>query len=158
MSISRRSLFVLLALLTVGGLGWALWPAPNEADRVRAVIGGIADGAEAGDVGAMMAPLGEGFVAESDGYTADKPTVRAVVMRQFLRRGRVSTLLSKIEVTVEGVGAHASFDAILAESGAEWTDVIPVDADRWHLEVDLRRSEDEWSVTRVVRSSAPLLP
>ncbi len=155
----RMTLFRLglIALLLVGGAAWLLTPEPDEADRVRAVIAAIVDGAEAGDVGDVMDPLAESFVAESEGLTTDKATVRALVTGQLLRRGHLTVLVGEIDVKVEGDEAHASFDALLAEAGQEWSEVLPVDADSWHLEVDLQRQADAWSVTRAVRSDAPIL-
>ncbi|GDX81731.1 hypothetical protein LBMAG42_35420 [Deltaproteobacteria bacterium] len=148
---------VALVLLLLSGAVWFLRPAPDEADRVRAVIHAVVAGAEAGDVGDVMAPLAEGFVAESDGLTTDKATVRSLVTAQLLRRGHITVLVGEIGVDVQGETAHASFDDLLAEAGQEWTEVLPVDGDSWHLEVDLRRTDDVWRVTRAARSDAPIL-
>lgn len=148
---------VALVLLLLGGAIWLLRPAPDEADRVRAVIQAVVAGAEAGDVGDVMNPLAEGFVAESEGLTTNKATVRSMVTAQLLRRGHITVLVGEIGVDVKGDDAHASFDALLAEAGQEWTEVLPVDGDSWHLEVDLQRTGDTWEVTRVVRSDAPIL-
>ncbi len=157
MNLPRLGLVALLLLLLIGGAVWLLGPAPDEADRVRAVIQAVVAGAEAGDVGDVMDPLAEAFVAESDGMTSNKATVRSLVTAQLLRRGHITVLVGEIGVTVDGDDAHASFDALLAEAGQEWTEVLPVDADSWHLEVDLQRRSDVWQVTRAVRSDAPIL-
>jgi hypothetical protein len=147
----RVALVVLVVLALSGAVAWALRPAPSEAERVRETIRAAIAGAEAGDVGDVMAPLAEDFVAESGGGRVDRATVRALLTREFLRRGHISVLVGEIAVTVEGAEAEASFDAVLAESSNQLTDLLPVDADAWHLEVALHRSGEDWTVTRATR-------
>ncbi len=158
MSAPRVTAVVLALLLLLGGAGYLWWPAGSEEARVRAVIDEVVAGAEAADLGRVTAPLSDDFTAENNGNAADTSMVRALLARQFLRRGPIFVLLGEVAVEVRGDEAHASFDAFLAENSTSITDVLPVDADAWHLEVDLRKHGDDWLVTRAVRSDAEVLP
>jgi len=158
MVVSRTFVLVALLALTAGGLAWWLWPAPDESERVRAAIRAVVAGAEAGDVGDVLAPMAPGFVAESKGSTVDRQTVRALLAREFIRRGPIFVLLGEIEVAIEGTHAEAEFDAVLAENSEKLVDLLPVDADAWHLEVELQLHDGEWQITRAKRSDAVALP
>lgn len=141
----------LLAGLVVVGLGVGLWtwlrPAPSDEDAVRAVVGSIVAGVEAGDVGDVMTHLSADF----RGDTLDRDAVRSLLTAQFLRRGPIRVITGAISVSVTGDAATASFDALLAEHGQVWSDILPVNADGWHFDVALRR-EDAWRVTRASRT------
>jgi len=156
MRVSGRALALLLALVGFAGLTWALWPEASDEDRVRAVIAAVVDAAEEGDVGAVMEQVDPGYRAVEGGEGeegVDAETLRAALTYQFLRRGPVVVVLSPVEVRLDGDRARASFDAAVAETGG-WGGMVPVDADGWHLEVDLRRGQDErWRVSGHTRSS-----
>lgn len=145
-------------VLALGGAAWFLWPMPAEEDRVRATIHAIVEGAEAGDLGQTTDPLAPSFVAESEGSTLDRQTLRALLAREFLRRGPIFVLVGEIQVSLEGNVATASFDAVLTENSEKLVDVLPVDVDAWHLDVELRKVDGAWSVTRATRSEPILIP
>ena len=153
------ALLALLVLAAAGGVSWLFRPVTSEADRVREVIRAVVAGAEAGDAGDVMAPLATNFAAESGGSTLDRKMVHALLAREFLRRGPLFVLIGEITVSIEGTHAEASFDAVLAENSERLTDVLPVDADAWHMDIDLERREDgDWLVSHARRSDALLLP
>lgn len=153
MRVPARRLVVVLLLLGLGAAGWVLWPAPSEEDRVRAVIAAVVGGAEEGDVGDVMVHVDAAYHADEGGFGLDPEGLRGALSLQFLRRGPVVVVLSPVEVQVEGDRAHARFDAAVAETGG-WGDLLPVDADGWHLEVDFHRGEDDaWRVIHHTRSS-----
>ncbi len=158
MVLSRSLVLVALLALTAGGLAWWLWPAPDESERVRQAIRAVVAGAEAGDVGDVLAPMAPGFVAESRGTTVDQQTLRGLLAREFIRRGPIFVLLGEIEVSIEGTHAEAEFDAVLAENSDKLVDLLPVDADAWHLEAELQLHDGEWQITRATRSDAVALP
>lgn len=150
----RLALAVMLLASIVGGAVYALRPAPSEEDRIRDVIYEVVAGAETGDQGAILKALAKDFVAETNGESLGKGLVAAILHREFLRRGPVAILVSRIDVSVHGADANASFDALLAEKSTQWTDVWPVDADGWHLELSLHRADDVWKVTKATRTDA----
>lgn len=153
MRVSGRSLALVLLLFLLGAVGWALWPAPTEEDRVRAVIAAVVEAAEEGDVGDVMVHVDPAYRADEAGFGLDADALRGALSLQFLRRGPVVVVLSPVDVEVTGDRAHARFDAAVAETGG-WGDLVPVNADGWHLEVDFHRSDDgAWRVTRHIRSS-----
>ncbi len=134
------SLRILVPLL---GLS-ACWRAPTEEERVQAVVQAVITGAEAGDVGDVMANVSKRYHDDSD---MDQEGIRGVLTMEFMKRGPILVVPGPIEVVVNGATAHATFDAAIAEGSGKWTDVMPVSADGWHLDVDFVREEDEvWRV------------
>lgn len=151
----RALLGVGLALL-LAIVAWWAWPRPSEEERVRELVRSVLDAAERGDAGDVMAPLAEDFVAESDGARASRSTTQALVVSQLMRRGPLHILPGEIAVGITGDTAVVEFDALLAEASPDWTTILPVDGDGWHLALTLRRAEGEWRVVRAVRSDLAL--
>lgn len=136
----------LLALLLAAGC----WKKPTDEDRIHAVIQGVVAGAVDGDVGDVMAHVSTSYRADGGDYDA----LHGFLVQAFLRRGPILVVPGPIEVKVTGDTAHASFDAAIAEGSGQWTDILAVNADGWHLEVDfVREAEDAWRVTNHVRTS-----
>lgn len=139
-----------LVAVLVAVLAWALWPAPTEEDRVRAVVRGVVAGAEAGDVGDVLVFVSDRFTGDEG---LDKGTLKTVLQAQFLRRGPITVIVGDIPVTIQGNTAHASFDALLAEGSHQWTDILPVSVDGWHFETDfVLEADDTWRVTHAERT------
>ena len=148
-----RRAWLIFGILLVTAIG-LFWPRPSEEDRVRAVVKAVAAGAEAGDVGDILDHVSPRYHAAEDGFGLDERTLRAGLALQFMRRGPIGVVLSPIDVTVSGATAHARFDAAVLEGGGRWSELLPTNADGWHLEVDLDYEEDgEWRVTRHTRTS-----
>lgn len=152
---ARFTLVATVALLLVL-IGWRLWPAPSEEDRVREVIRAVIAGAEAGDVGDVMAHVSDRFSGDSGEGGFDKPTLRSLLTVRFLKHGPIAVFVTEILVEVTGVDAHASFDALLTERSGEWAEIIPVNADGWHMEVELSREEGGWRIVEAKRSDVRL--
>ena len=149
---SRLGIALGLALVVLGT--WWYWPEPTEEDRVRAVVHAIVEGAENADVGDVLDHVSEHYAAADAG----KPELRAVLTAQFLRRGPITVLPGEIAVSIDGNRAHARFDALLAESSRDWTEILPVSADGWHLEVDFAREDGAWRVVGAERTGIEALP
>lgn len=147
-------LIALGVLVAAAATAWFLWPAPTEEDRVRAVVHAIVEGAEQGDVGDVLAHVSEHY-AQGD---LGKAELRAMLTAQFLRRGPLTVIPGEIVVQADGDRAHASFDALLAEHARDWTEVLPVNADGWHLEVDFAREGEDWRVVGAERTGIEGLP
>lgn len=144
---SRRLLLIVVVLGVVGAL-WSLFrPAPSDADRIRAVVDHVVAGAEAADVGDVLAPVSESFRGSARGHTFDKAGLRTVLAAQFLRRGPLFIVVGEIAVASEGDGATASFEAFMAESPDALTEILPIAADQWRFDVTLAREDGEWRLT-----------
>lgn len=152
---ARFTLFSTLALLMIL-VTWRFWPEPSEEDRVREVIRAVIAGAEAGDVGDVMSHVSERFSGDSGEGGFDKPTLRSLLTVRFLKHGPIAVFVAEILVEITGVDAHANFDALLTESTGNWTEIIPVNADGWHMEVDLSREDKGWKIVAAKRSDVRL--
>lgn len=129
-----------LPLLSLTGC----WHTPTDEERVRSVVQAVITGAEDGDVGDVMAHVSKRYQDDSE---LDQEGIRGVLTMEFMKRGPILVVPGPIQVVVTGATAHATFDAAIAEGSGKWTDVMPVSADGWHLNVDLVREEgDAWRV------------
>ncbi len=140
-SLAKVGVVVVGLLLTVCG-GWYLSRPVNEEDRIREQIEAVAAGARDADIDAVMAPISEQYRdLELGGH--QRADLERLLYLQFLRRGPISVALSPIEVTRAGDVAVARMDAAVAdfEDG-----VVPVDADLWAVEVELRREDGDWRI------------
>ena len=148
---TRRRITRLLGFVGVAlAASTGCWRKPTDEERIHRVIQDIVAGAVDGDVGDVMAHVSKKYQADS----VDYPALHGLLVEAFLRRGPILVVPGPIAVKVVGDTAHASFDAAIAEGSGRWTDILPVTADGWHLEVDLAREDtDEWRVTSHVRTS-----
>ena len=153
----RHLLWLLFAILLLGASARWLWPEESEEDRVRDVIRAVIEGAEQGNAGTVLEPMTPKFRAETGGESLDVSTLRLLLAREFMRRGPIHVLAPEIAVEVTGAHAHASFDALLTEQSGHWTELLPVNAAGWHVELEFDRVDGEWQVARAVRSDAQLL-
>lgn len=136
----------LLALVALAGC----WRAPTDEERIHGVIQDIVAGAVDGDVGDVMIHVSKTYRSD----VGDSETLHGLLVQAFLRRGPILVVPGPISVVVTGDTAHATFDAAIAEGTGQWRDIVPVNADGWHLEVDFAREEaDTWRVTRHQRTS-----
>ena len=139
------------------GAAWYFWPKETDEDRVRAVVRELIAGAEAGDVGDILDHVSKDFQGREGGEGIDKPTLKLILVSQFMRRGPLGVFVAEILVNVRGETAHAAFDALLTEHAAGWKDIVPVNADGWHFEVDFSREEGAWMLIGAERSKVTLL-
>ena len=143
---------VLAAVALLAAIVWFAWPVPTDEDRVRDVIRAVIAGAEAGDVGDVLEHVSDTFQGRSDEGSFDAPTLRSLLVARFMRHGPIAVFVAEIKVKITGDQADASFDALLTERGEDWTDIIPINADGWHLEVGLAREADGWKISSAERS------
>ncbi len=146
MTLRRLALVAALLGLAVM-LWWLLRSPPSEADRVRAVVHQVVAGAEAADVGDVLAPVSEAFRGRARGHDFDKAGLRTLLAAQFLRRGPLFILVGEIAVEIEGDRATASFEAFMAESPEALIEILPVSADQWQFDVTMAREGGDWRVT-----------
>lgn len=151
-----RTLMVAGVALILALLAWRFWPAPTEEDRVREVIRAVIAGAEAGDVGDVMAHVSDTFSGDSGEGSFDKPMLRSLLTVRFLKHGPIAVFVAEILVNITGSDAHASFDALLTEQSGDWSELLPINADGWHMEVDLRQEQELWRITGAQRSDIRL--
>lgn len=146
--VSRRTALG-VGLLALGALA-SCWRAPTDEERIQGVIQDIVAGAVDGDVGDVMTHVSRKYRSD----TGDYETLHGLLVQAFLRRGPILVVPGPVSVVVSGDTAHASFDAAIAEGTGQWRDIVPVNADGWHLEVDFAREEgDTWRVTQHERTS-----
>jgi hypothetical protein len=146
--VSRRTA-LRVGLLSVVVLA-SCWKAPTDDERIHQVIQDIVAGAVDGDVGDVLIHVSHKYRSD----VGDYETLHALLVQAFLRRGPILVVPGPITVVVKGDTAHASFDAAIAEGTGQWRDIVPVNADGWHLEVDFAREDgDTWRVTRHERTS-----
>ncbi|MSQ03680.1 MAG: hypothetical protein EXR71_17640 [Myxococcales bacterium] len=144
----RRHLVLVVAGLAVAGsVCWLLRGPQSDADRIRATIHEVVAGAEAGDVGDVLAPVSQSFQGSARGHGFDKAGLRTLLGAQFLRRGPLFIVLGEIAVEIEGERATASFEAVMAESPEALTEILPIAADQWQFAVTLAREDGGWLVT-----------
>lgn len=145
----RRRAALFTGLLALGALA-GCWSAPTDEQRIHSVIQDIVAGAVNGDVGDVMTHVSHKYRSDAGDYDA----LHGLLVQAFLRRGPILIVPGPIGVVVNGDTAHATFDAAIAEGTGEWRDIVPVNADGWHLEVDFAREEgDTWRVTRHQRTT-----
>lgn len=150
---NRRWLLVALGLLAAaGGATWG-WSRPrSDADRVRAAIGQVAEGARTADLSMTLEPISRRYhAAEAEGLSYDD--LKAWLYLQFQRRGPLAVLLGPIDVEVQGDFAVARFDATVAEFSRERTSLLPENADAFRFEVRLEREGADWKVVTHTREA-----
>lgn len=147
---------VLIAFVAIGlaGIGTYLaWPQPDDEERIRLTIYGIAEAARAADLTATIEPLDKGY-SDASGLSRDEVT--GFLFREYRARGPISVYIQGIDVTVEGETAHASFEAILADGvNLSQLDLIPDNADIFQFELDLEKKDGDWLIVRSQYVQAP---
>jgi hypothetical protein len=136
------------ALWMLALASWGCGPAEPVEERLRQLVDEAVLAVEAGDVGAVMQLVSDGY-ADSRGN--DKRALRRAVAWHVLRHqtAHVLTHVQAIELASERA---ARLELIAALAGTTIPDVealARIDADLYRFELELRlEADDDWRVTR----------
>ena len=148
-SSSTKLQWVLLFLFVCGAL-WFFLDSPSDEDRIKAAIHEVADGAEAADIGRVMAPFSDDYRDEEG---LGRSGIHGVLWQQFQRRGPISVWLSPITVSVNGDSASAKFEVGLVEGNSQTRIAWPIGAEALHFDVEFQREGGSWKIVSHTRDS-----
>jgi hypothetical protein len=153
---SRRTALAAAALLAAAAGAWlATRPEPpSDEAQVRALVEAAARAAEERRAAEVVAGVSGRFRGEG----LDRDGLRRMVAALTLRGAWVGVKLAGLQVAVDGDGAAAVADVVLARGGAgkALADLIPAEASAYRVDCRLEREAEGWRVVEASWRAVPL--
>jgi hypothetical protein len=144
--VTRRTAALLAAAAVAAGIGLlAREGPPGDEEAIRALFDDAARAASERRVSDAVAGVSEAF----SGHGLDRRGVKQLVAFHVLRGEWVSVAIAGASVAVEGDGARAVVDAVLARGAASkkpLAALLPGEASAHRFACRLAREEDGWRV------------
>lgn len=150
---SRRSVLVAVAAALLAAAVLAVWrpwrEPPSDEERIAALFLEAARAVEEKRVGDAVEAVSERYRGEG----LDRRGVKQLVLAQVMRGEWVSVTVAGTRIRVEGDGAEAVVDVVLARggTGARLADLLPEQANVNRLTCRLERESGEWRVVSATR-------